>query len=485
MKRMKKIASLLLAAALVLSLATTAFADTGKGTANNGKITITNTAKDAEYTLYRIFDLESFSDDGEGNAAYSYKVNSAWAEFFKDGAPGSSYVNIDSNGYVTWKENASAANFAAAAIDFAGKNKISQVGETKKASEDNETVEFSELPLGYYLVDSTLGALCALTTTKPEATVIEKNANPTLTKEVKEGETWGNKNDANVGDTVEFKATITVQGSATDYVMHDQMDDGLTYAGVQKVTLNGADVATSDYTVTFPAADNHTFDVTFTDPFCNTLKSGDEIIVSYTATLNSSAIVKEPENNNAHLSYKDKNGVTNETPDSKTETYTWEIPVWKYDGQDKSKALAGAIFSVYTAADTNDGSIVKFSDTTTANTYQVNKDGTITQITTDNTGRFKLDGLDAGTYYLKEIEAPNGYNKLNEAIVVTIDHDGNINSTADNVAGVSEVGVANNTGTELPTTGGIGTTIFYIVGGILVVGAVVLLIARRRMSADK
>lgn len=497
MKNARKLASLLLAIVLVFALATTAFAATGDST-TTGTITVTNTVKDVSYSIYRIFDLESFSDDTPdappADGAYSYKVNSNWSNFINQSTIKGVYVNVDANGYVTWVANASAADFAAAAIAYATADatKIDPV-ETKTASSDKEEVKFSDLPLGYYLVDSSLGALCALNTTNPDATVIEKNSNPSLVKEVKEDSTgdWGDKDDAEIGEDVEFKATITVQGFAKDYVMHDKMDDGLTYKAVSSVTLNGNTVtASGNYEVVTTTNDQCTFEVKFSETFCNSLATGDVIVVSYKATLNDNAVVKEPENNSAHLEYKDNNGDSHTTTPDTTQTFTWELPVLKYANGDTTKVLAGAKFSLYTDATCEN--LVKFrevkeSDKTTV--YRVDPNGTVTEITTDSTGRFRIEGLDAGTYYLKETEAPTGYNKLNTVVTVTIDHDGKIDIGAknddDNIAYVTEVQVENKAGTELPATGGMGTTLFYVLGGVLVVGAVVLLVTKKRMSAEK
>lgn len=513
MKHAKKIASLLLVLVMVLSMTVTVFAasTSGSGTDNNGKITINNTVKDISYSIYRIFDLESFSDttpDNNTDGAYSYKVNSSWKNYFAEGAEGLNYVNIDANGYVTWKENADAAEFAKKALAYATAEatKITAVG-TNSSNADNASVEFTSLPLGYYLVDSSLGALCALTTTNPETAVTEKNANPTLTKKVKENsksgdEAWGTENDASITDTVEFKATIAVQGAAKGYVMHDQMDDGLTYKEVTKVTLNGTDVSNdsnANYTVNLNAAhtgsDNtettHTFDVTFTDTFCNSLNSGDVIVVYYNATLNGNAQVKTAENNTAYLEYKDHSNNSHSTTPSETKTYTWEIPVLKYANGNTNAPLAGAKFTLYKTETTDESGNktysdpVKFKETTTTNIYQVDSNGTKEEIATDATGRFKLDGLDSGTYYLKETEAPVGYNKLNTVVPVTISSAGKINVTEEKADGATEIQVENKSGSELPETGGMGTTIFYVVGTILLVGAAVLLITKKRMDADK
>ncbi len=470
--KMKKLASLLLVLAMVLAMTVTAFA-----TVPQGSLTVQNTVKDADYTIYRLFDLESYAGSNE-NDAHSYKVASKWAAYFAADAGGRNYFDVDENGYVSAKESINAAEFAQKALAYAKANNIVADGTMKGTG---GAIKFAGLDLGYYLVDSSVGALCALTTTDPDGVVIEKNSEPSLDKEVKENPdgTWGSVNDANIGDTVEFKATITVQGYAKNYVMHDKMDDGLTYVSVTSVTLNGNEVtADGNYTVNVNPTDGCTFEVAFSDAFCAGLKSGDVIVVYYSATLNDNAVVKEAENNKAHLSYTDVNGESHDTQEKETKTFTWEIPVLKYSNDDMDTPLAGAKFSLFKNEACTE--IIKFTSKGN-NIYRVDPNGAVTEITTDATGKFELEGLDAGTYYLKETEAPAGYNKLNTIVKVVIEHDGKI--TVDGAtAEVTEVAVNNKSGTELPSTGGTGTTIFYVLGSILVVAAGVLLVTKKRMS---
>lgn len=486
MKTMKKLFALLLALTMVFGLAATGFA-----AGENGKITITNTVKDETYTIYRIFDLESYDEE---SGAYSYKITEDWADF-ADTEAAKEYISVDTQGYVTWVGSETAdrvAAFAKLALENAPATNQGQ----KTSEADASSVEFDELPLGYYLIDTTLGTLCGLTTTNPEATVIEKNAKPTIDKEVQEGNNWGDKNDANIGDTVHFRTTITVEGFADSYVLHDTMSEGLTYTGVTGVTLNSETVLADNYTVTPDAthgtgtdAKTCTFDVVFSADFCETLKSGDKIVVSYDAVLNEKAEVSTANENEAKLDYKDNAGDEHYTEPDKTETFTWELGVIKFttvsDGKDVY--LSGAKFVLH--KDSTTGTAVNFvQDATNMNLYKVCTKTECThthvpEITTDETGKFQLEGLDSGTYYLEETEAPQGYNKLSEAIEVTIDDEGKVtegeNSTANTLP---EVKVENHSGTELPSTGGIGTTLFYVIGSIMMIGAAVVLISKKRVN---
>ena len=158
-----------------------------------------------------------------------------------------------------------------------------------------------------------MGTLCSLDTTNPTVTIKEKNAEPTNVKTVQEDSTgnYGDKNDADIGQTVNFQSTITAQAGAENYVFHDKMSIGLTYGSVTGVTLNGTPVNAENYTVkTKDLTDDCTFEVVFTKAFCDTLKANDKIVISYTATVNENAEVGNVGNpNESKVSYGE-NGTT-------------------------------------------------------------------------------------------------------------------------------------------------------------------------------
>lgn len=479
---MRKITSLLLALLMVFALATTAFAASGTND-NNGKITIENAVKDQTYTIYQILYLESYNTT-EGSEAYSYKATLAWKNFVEGTEIKDVYLKTDTQGYVTWVEGADVAAFAKLAKAYATQNRIEGQG-TKKA--ESNTVTFENLNLGYYLLDSTLGTLCSLDTTNPDVIVKEKNEVPTIDKLVKEDSTntYGETNTAQIGDTVEFKTTIHAKKGAQNYVVHDQMDAGLTLDKTSfKVQVNNVDIASSNYTVkTDELSDSCTFEISFTKDYLDTITADTDIVITYSAVLNENAKISEESNNNkTKLSY----GENSSTEWDETKTYTFQFDIIKTDSN--KKLLSGAKFELYDAqTDGNKIALVKESDGTyrVATTTEKNGEGFTSAVI--EAGKVTVKGLDGNTtYWLEETEAPAGYNKLAGRVEVKIESR-NLTTTMtgdtwnDNDGGVQ---ITNNSGTELPSTGGMGTTIFYIFGSILVLGAAVLLVTKKRMSAE-
>lgn len=489
MKHMKKWSAILMALVMTLALSLPALA-----TGSTGSITIQNAEEGQVYTIYRILDLESYNAD---TRAYAYKAASSWSTFVNSTAIKGVYLNVDDQGYVTWKEGANAAAFAKAAQQYAADNSIANQGSqtAQKSSETATTitVTFTNLQLGYYLIDTTLGTLCALDTTNPNAEVQEKNEVPVQVKTVEEDSTgaYGGENDADIGQTVNFRSTITARAGAENYVFHDTMSAGLTYNGVSSITLNGNAVSENGYSVvTTGLEDGCTFEVRFTQTFCDTLADNDSIVISYAAVLNENAVIGSTGNaNTAKLSYGDASHPTS-TPDSQTKTYTWDVDVLKYtmvqnpDSKEQEQLpLAGAVFtlSLNTTSTTGTPTPIAFISKGN-NVYRVAKSGennTVTRITTDSAGSFTIQGLDSDTYLLTETTAPSGYNVLPAPIVLTINAEGK--TTVDNAV-VDTVMVLNQTGALLPETGGMGTTLFYTVGTVLVLGAGVLLVTKKRMN---
>ena len=481
MKTVKRALALLLALTMLLAMGAVTVLAAGE----TGSITIDNAVAGQTYTIYEILYLESYNA-AAGQEAYSYKATEKWTAFINGADVKNVYVKVDEQGYVTWIKDADVAEFAALAQKYAADNGIANEGSRKA---DSATVKFENLGLGYYLVDSSLGTLCSLDTTNPNVTIKEKNAAPTTDKQVQENSTgsWDKTNDADIGDTVNFKTTINViDGSPKNYVLHDTMSEGLTFQPDSvKVSVNNKEIP-SGYTLVTASKDGCTFEINFAD---GTLNPNDVVTVTYSAVLNDKAVIADEGNpNQTHLSYTDTNGATKETKPSETRTYTWEIDVFKYTMKDeKETPLADAEFVLYKEvngekqyAQVTDGKLTGWTNDKTAATI----------FKTSANGTFTISGLDSGVYYLEETTAPAGYNILKDPIRIeitySIDTNTNVGTATvkygDNSTGT--IKVENNTGAELPSTGGVGTTIFYVLGGLLVVCAGVLLITKRRMNKN-
>ena len=479
MKLSRKILSLVLALVMVMGLAATAFAEEGEETTTKpGRITITNALGGETYNAYQILHLESYDAEKK---IYAYKANSAWEEWLKTQK---AYVSFNDQGYVTWVEGASAADFAKAAKgQLSGKT----LGGSVTATE-NGPATISNLELGYYLVDSTVGALCELNTTKPNMEITDKNLKPTIKKEVQEDSdgNWGDVNDADIDQTVNFRSTVSAKPGARKYVVHDKMDAALKFDGVTSIKVGDATLTEgADYTVvTTDLPDECTFHIVFTETYLNSITADTDIVINYTAKLTSSAVAGTGYVNDTWLDYGDNQHTEHDT----TTTYTWELPIYKYhkDGETKTAPLAGAEFILYKGSGENRvyAQVAKGKLTGWTKT----KEDATTLVSGDD-GMIAVEGLDADTYYLEETKAPGGYNKLAGPVKVEISHtvtDAGAHMThtlKQDTTDVEEVEIENKSGTELPSTGGIGTTIFYVLGSILVIGAVVLLITKKRMSA--
>ena len=354
----------------------------------------------------------------------------------------------------------------------------------------SSTVKFDDLDLGYYLVDSSVGSLCVLNTTNPDLTIAEKNGVPSVEKGVSniQNGTYESTNNASIGDTVYFQTTITAQPGAQNYVLHDKMTKGLTLKNDSIVVKKGeSPVATSDYTLkTSGFIDGCTFEIVFVQTFCDGLQKDEKITVTYSAKLNANAVIGNDANTNTNktlLSYGDSQKTTEVT----TNTKTFKMDVFKYteNRNDKTKkdGLADAVFTLKKVGKTNTINFVKETpDEINGDIYRVAKTGetgTVTTITSPDSGKFTIKGLSAGTYKLEETKQPAGYNKLSGPVTVVIDMDGKVT-----VGGteVTQVDVENKTGTVLPSTGGMGTTMIYLIGGVLVLGSGVVLVTKRRVK---
>lgn len=463
---------------------------------NNGSITINNPVKGKEYRIYQILTLESYVDvngngsitnEGKSDPAdgYVYKTTADWAEFVAK----SGFFKTDANGTVELVTGKDAASLAKAALAYAESKGLDDKlveGTTKKTAGD-EAVVFENLNLGYYLVDSSVGALCGLGTTSEHIIINEKNSVPKVDKDIVYYDENGNviqnvdANNTFVGKTVYYQTTIEVGLGAEDYVLYDKMDNGLTYTEDSlTVKIGDTTLGEKDYSVEFNK-DGYTFIITF----IRELNDSDVIVVSYEAVLNKNAVTSGtdaqnpvPNKNTATLKYGDENEVS-----SVVKTYTYKFDLIKTNNG--KTILKDAEFELY---DSKTGGNRIYVVEESEGIYYVTQTVNNVKI---KAGVAEIRGLAEGTYYLEETRNPDGYNKLLERQGFTITNKDIVTDLAkgtENGADVYTTGgvqVINTKGNLLPETGGIGTTLFIVIGSGMVLSFGLLLVTKLRMSKEE
>ncbi len=490
MRKMKKFLCAVLTTTMVLAMAAPSFAALPTG---EGSITINSNAEGAEanrkYTVYQIFSLESY-DEKAGN--YAYLVNPLWKEFIEDykidGVPA---FSLNADGYLLsttiTKESSEAAAFAKAALAAA------PVGAGEEVPATNGKVVLDNIALGYYLVDSTVGTLCMLTTNAPDITISDKNVAPTLTKTVD-----GDDVSVQVGQTSTYQIVVNAGNGGQDYILTDTMSAALDYVDNSlhvyvvneltpegKLPENATEFAASNYTFT---ETNTGFTVTFPNAVTSNWTSDTKVVVIYDATVNASAASGTPITNKAKLTYGDDTD-TPDTPDVESKTYQFDLQKVNMlaNGAAGSEELSGAKFKLYTsnAEDAVALNFVAMDDITvegkTVKVYRIATADDQTTVDTIEVGYAVVRGLDNDiTYYLEETEAPTGYNLLTGKVAVDKNLVSEITENNVNNIAANAVKVANSTGALLPSTGGIGTTIFYAAGIVLMAGAVFFVVRRKK-----
>ena len=506
MKHIKKLASLLLVLVMVFALATTAFAEE-----TTYSITINNSAKDHTYEAYQIF-TGDLSGTTLSNIVWGSGVSEAGQTALGDAAAKAE----------TLKTEADAKAFAKAVAPY-----LTTAAGSANTVTDGKYV-ISGLAAGYYLVKDQDGSLTGDNDSYTEyiiqvvgnVTATPKSDVPEVQKKVKDindstdttKTDWQDSADYDIGDSIPFQLKATLADNVSSYttykvVFHDTLSKGLTYNNDAKVYIDGTE--TNGFAVTATVnADGTTLTVSCDDVKALNAVSSSAITVEYTAKLNENAVLGSAGNpNEVYLEYSNNpnksekgNNETGETPKDVVIVFTYKTIINKVDSE--NKPLTGAAFKLEKLIKGKDGA---------ADTWTTVKEFTVDETTTS----FTFSGLDDGQYKLTETKTPAGYNTIDPIyFVIEATHDetadaptlktlnayltdanGNKQTemkdgesvnidlgTVDLTAGSITTTVVNKSGSELPSTGGIGTTIFYVLGGVLVLAAVVLLVTNKRMS---
>lgn len=515
MKTAKKILSTLLVAVMILALSVTAFADTGK-------ITVAD-AGDSNYRAYKIFDAEvDDTDPDEPKVVYTIAADSPWLEVVRNDDGTSNIAGLtfgDTAPYtVTWGPGFSAADFAETL-----KTNIPDTA-TPIAFTDGSTA--ANLDKGYYLVISSDAAetdfdpqqaKAALTTVLDNTVTIQNKNDMPFDKTVDDEKVEG----VQVGDVLDFKLEGKVPTDVDDddtfyaYYISDKMDAGLDFDKDSfTVKIDGTEIDLDEIALAEApligdqvrfGQNGKTFELSLemlTRGKDDSLK-GKTIEITYQATVNENAVARVTENN-AVLEYgNDPSNLT--IKDSQTKVYTSQIIIDKFENGAPEQKLQGAKFVLkngsgkyykYTPAspavpgsgDPGDPDYVAPQAAVDAEVEWVDDIDDATEVETDTNGAAQFAGLEDGTYELIETAAPVGYVKLESPIEIVVNGSDSITPGLDagQVAMIltQVANVANTPGTNLPSTGGIGTTIFYMVGTVLILGAAVVLILRKRTNNE-
>lgn len=494
-------------------------------------------------------DLSYSGLDGEGDAQNPVLSNVKWGDNVDTAllsglasVPGLENIDLSDAAKVAEALNDSNAEAFAQAI----KSALTGVPKGSEVAAD-AICTIADVPVGYYLIkdseDKAVGEDSSITLFMLQVvgpTVANsKSGTPTPDKKIVEGENKVNTGDYDIGETITFELTAQLPNNFENYetyklIFHDTMSAGLTFDAVTEIKM-GETSLTAEQIAAVAKNEGQNLTVTFdgVKTYFPTATNGSVITVTYTAHLNENAVVGNPGNtNDMYLEFSNNpndegKGETGETPPKEVIVFTYKLDADKVDGKDSSIKLEGAEFVLKNAK--GDGEGVQYAVINAATGKFIRWDdriegtndaGETTTLVSDAQGNFKVIGIDAGTYWLEETKAPVGYNLPNPAeteikIEATIkdnggvagiedalesltiqvngatrpdpeNPDGNpVPDTTPGVNGVVSTTIENNKGATLPETGGIGTTIFYALGGLLTVGAVVLLVTKKRMSADE
>lgn len=460
-------------------------------TGGEGTITIANAQNGKTYTAYQIFEVSATNQNagvvnpgvefGDSDRTASYIATADQVTFF--GGENSTLFNFEAaaNGKynVTVKtgiDGKAIAGFLNGKTDTELNAVFDSISKTAKS---DGKLEIKPVPYGYYYVTSSTGTVASINTATPSVTITDKNKPTVVDKKVNDPAAFTVDKDhstAYVGEVKNFEIATNIEPGLKSFTIEDTMGTGLAYVQDSlAVEINGIPATTNQVT---SKVKGQVLTITFTETYLKEITASTSVKITYRATVTEAAVTAGETQNTVVV-----NPGTNSPVQDQVKVFLGKADFTKVDAKDDSTTLAGAEFEIYTQE--TGGTAIKFVKDDATNTYRYDRTGaekSVATLISGTDGKFHVTGLPAGDYWLQETKAPAGYNLMTKRQKFTVTL--NIPENGEPSVTKVETNIENTKGgSTLPSTGGMGTTALYTIGGMMVAGAAVLFVVRKRMTA--
>ncbi|WP_276889769.1 SpaH/EbpB family LPXTG-anchored major pilin [Faecalibaculum rodentium] len=487
-KNFKKMFSVAAAATMVAGVGLTTV-NAAELAAGEGTITIANAQKGKTYTAYQIFEVSATEQthdvinpgvEFDDKRTASYIATEEQKTFFASANPELFNFQATANGkYNVAVKTGITGQDIATFLNSKEVDDLNKVFDHKSVTADTAgALSITDVPYGYYYVKTDAGTIASINTATPSVTITDKNKPTNVDKKVNDPENTqvdADHSTAYVGEIKSFEITTNIEPGLKSFTITDTMGTGLELVA-DSISITPSTLTNDkDYSV---SVDGQKITVAFKDTYLQRLTASTSVTITYRATVTDAAVSAGSVRNTVVVKPGD-----NDTVNDFVKIFLGKADFTKVDANDEATTLAGAEFEIYTeATEGTKLSFIKDGDTYRYVQAPVDGDSSVTTLTSGTDGQFHVTGLPEGSYWLQETKAPAGYNLMTsrQQFNVTL-NDTNVSNPSMNEV---KANIENTKGgATLPSTGGMGTTALYTIGGLMVAGAAVLFVVRKRMAA--